>query len=58
MKAKMFFALLFLFNVLGVDMFAQDEEILKSYGFKTDTLPQLYSILTETINNRVEMKNR
>lgn len=35
-----------------------DEEILKSYGFKTDTLPQLYSILTETINNRVEMKNR
>ncbi|HPN37316.1 MAG TPA: serine hydrolase domain-containing protein [Melioribacteraceae bacterium] len=31
MKAKMFFALLFLFNVLGVDMFAQDEEILKSF---------------------------
>lgn len=35
-----------------------DEEILKSYGFKTDTIPQLYSILIETINNRVEMKNR
>ena len=40
------------------DRIAFDEEILKSYGFKTDTLPQLYSILTETINNRVEMKNR
>ena len=40
------------------DRIAFDEEILKSYGFKTDPLPQLYSILTETINNRVEMKNR
>ncbi len=40
------------------DRIAFDEEILKSYGFKTNTLPQLYSILTETINNRVEMKNR
>lgn len=40
------------------DRIAFDEEILKSYGFKTDTLPLLYSILTETINNRVEMKNR
>lgn len=40
------------------DRIAFDEEILKSYGFKTDTLSQLYSILTETINNRVEMKNR
>lgn len=40
------------------DRIAFDEEILKSYNFKTDTLPQLYSILTETINNRVEMKNR
>lgn len=35
-----------------------DEEILKAYGFKTDILPQLYSLLTETIRNRVEMKNR
>ena len=40
------------------DRIAFDEEIFKSYGFKTNTLPQLYSILTETINNRVEMKNR
>lgn len=40
------------------DRIAFDEEILKSYDFKTDSLPQLYSILTETIKNRVEMKNR
>ena len=40
------------------DRIAFDEEILKSYGFKTDSLPQLYSILPETIKNRVEMKNR
>lgn len=35
-----------------------DEAILKSYGFKIDILPHLYSLLTETIRNRVEMKNR
>ncbi|MBC7524540.1 MAG: SAM-dependent DNA methyltransferase [Flavobacterium sp.] len=35
-----------------------DEAILKAYGFKTDILPHLYSLLTETIRNRVEMKNR
>lgn len=35
-----------------------DEEILNAYGFKADILPQLYSLLTETIRNRVEMKNR
>lgn len=40
------------------DRIAFDEEILKVYGFKTDILPQLYSLLTETIRNRVEMKNR
>lgn len=40
------------------DRIAFDEEILKTYGFKTDILPQLYSLLTETIRNRVEMKNR
>jgi hypothetical protein len=40
------------------DRIAFDEEILKAYGFKTDILPQLYSLLTETICNRVEMKNR
>lgn len=35
-----------------------DEAVLKAYGFKTDILPHLYSLLTETIRNRVEMKNR
>ena len=40
------------------DRVALDEEILKAYGYKTDILPQLYSLLTETIRNRVEMKNR
>lgn len=40
------------------DRIAFDEAVLKSYGFKTDILPQLYSLLTETIRNRVEMKNR
>lgn len=40
------------------DRIAFDEEILKAYGFKTDIIPQLYSLLTETIRNRVEMKNR
>lgn len=35
-----------------------DEAILKAYGFKIDILPHLYSLLTETIRNRVEMKNR
>jgi hypothetical protein len=40
------------------DRIAFDEEILKAYGFKTSILPQLYSLLIETIRNRVEMKNR
>ena len=40
------------------DRIAFDEEILKAYSFKTDILPNLYSLLTETIRNRVEMKNR
>ena len=40
------------------DRIAFDEEILKAYGFKTDILPLLYSLLTDTIKNRVEMKNR
>lgn len=40
------------------DRVAFDEEVLKAYGFKTDILPQLYSLLKETIRNRVEMKNR
>ena len=43
-------------SIIKYDNF--DEEILKAYGFKTDILPQLYSLLTETIRNRVEMKNR
>jgi curved DNA-binding protein CbpA len=40
------------------DRIAFDEEVLKAYSFKTDILLQLYSLLTETIRNRVEMKNR
>jgi hypothetical protein len=35
-----------------------DEEVLKSFGFKTDIRPHLYLLLTETIRTRVEMKNR
>lgn len=35
-----------------------DEAVLKAYGFKTDILPHMYSLLIETICNRVEMKNR
>lgn len=40
------------------DRIAFDKNILKAYGYKTDILPQLYLLLTETIRNRVEMKNR
>lgn len=40
------------------DRIAFDKEILKAYGFKTDILPQLYTLLTETMRNRVEMRNR
>ncbi|MCK9450332.1 MAG: hypothetical protein M0Q90_01450 [Bacteroidales bacterium] len=40
------------------DRIAFDQEILTAYSFKTDILPKLYSLLTETIRNRVEMKNR
>lgn len=40
------------------DRITFDEEILKSFGFETDILPELYLLLTETIRNRVEMKNR
>ena len=40
------------------DRIAFDEEVLKIFAFETDILPQLYSLLTETIRNRVEMKNR
>lgn len=35
-----------------------DTEVLKAYGFNPKVLSQLYLILTETIRNRVEMKNR
>lgn len=35
-----------------------DKAILKAFGFDTKILKQLYEILTETIENRVEMKNR
>jgi len=40
------------------DRIAFDEEILNAYGLKTEILPELYLLLTETIRNRVEMKNR
>ena len=40
------------------DRIAFDEEVLKAFGFNTDILPQLYSLLIESIRNRVEMKNR
>ena len=40
------------------DRITFDEEILKAYGFSESVLPELYSLLTETIRNRVEMKNR
>jgi len=40
------------------DRIAFDKEVLTAYGFKTDILPKLYSLLTETMRNRVEMKNR
>jgi hypothetical protein len=35
-----------------------DKTILKAFSFDTKILKQLYEILTETIENRVEMKNR
>jgi hypothetical protein len=35
-----------------------DKTILKAFGFDTKIIKQLYEILTETIENRVEMKNR
>lgn len=35
-----------------------DKTILKAFGFDTKILKQLYEILTKTIENRVEMKNR
>lgn len=40
------------------DRIAFDKEILKAFGFNTEILPFLYSLLIETVNNRVEMKNR
>jgi hypothetical protein len=35
-----------------------DKIVLKTFGFDTKIIKQLYEILTETIENRVEMKNR
>lgn len=35
-----------------------DKAVLSAIGFDTAILPQLYTLLTETIRNRVEMKNR
>lgn len=39
------------------DRIAFDEEVLKAYGLKIEILPELYSLLIETVRNRVEMKN-
>jgi hypothetical protein len=35
-----------------------DTAILKAYGYKPSILPRLYELLIDTIENRVEMKNR
>jgi hypothetical protein len=35
-----------------------DKAVLTAFGFDTAILPQLYTLLTDTIRNRVEMKNR
>jgi hypothetical protein len=35
-----------------------DTAILKAYGYKPSILPRLYELLIETIENRVELKNR
>jgi N-6 DNA Methylase len=35
-----------------------DQIVLKSYGYDIAILPKLYALLTETIDNRVDMKNR
>jgi len=35
-----------------------DTSILKAYGYKATILPRLYELLVETIENRVDMKNR
>lgn len=40
------------------DRIAFDQIVLKSYGYDIAILPKLYTLLTETIDNRVDMKNR
>ncbi len=48
----------FEFDCQQQDRISFDEEVLKSFGFSKHILPPLYSLLTETIRNRVEMKDR
>jgi hypothetical protein len=40
------------------DRIAFDQTILNAYGYDIAILPDLYNLLMETINNRVNMKNR
>lgn len=35
-----------------------DQTILKSYGYNEDVLPQLYQLLINTVENRVNLKNK
>lgn len=35
-----------------------DKAVLKAFGYEIKILPRLYSLLINTVNNRVEMKNR
>jgi hypothetical protein len=40
------------------DRVAFDKAVLKAFGFKAELTTKLYKMLTETIRNRTEMKNR
>lgn len=40
------------------DRIAFDQTILNAFGYDIAILPELYNLIIETINNRVDMKNR
>ena len=40
------------------DRISFDKAILKGYGYEMNILPRLYQLLIDTMNNRIEMKNR
>ncbi|HCN38202.1 MAG TPA: SAM-dependent DNA methyltransferase [Bacteroidetes bacterium] len=46
------------YEFIQKDRIEFDQQILNSFGFKIEILPKLYSLLTELIRNRVEMKFR